>query len=182
MWSSDLIRIGHLAGVVGLLMFLGSCTVEPLNATRSGRLVQSADGTSQTVQSVMKAITVNPVNERVAQQVRNNLLFELNGGSQLPNGRYNVKMKVAAASRSLAIENDSLSPTSAQVAVTVDYELVDSSTGKPVSGGKRRAVASYDQTPQQFANERALRDAQNRAAKDVALQIRLAIAQALSKI
>jgi LPS-assembly lipoprotein len=180
MWSSDVTQIQRLLGTLGLLVFLASCTVEPLNATSSSRL--GADGTSSSVQTVMKSITIAPVKERVAQQVRNNLLFDLNGGQLEPGGQYKVTLEVASAARSLAVEGDSLSATSAQAAVTVNYVLLDTSRGETVSEGTRRAVASFDKTPQKFANERAELDAQNRAAKDVARQIRLAIGQALTKI
>ena len=181
MWSSDMTRFGRLAGAACLMMSLASCTVEPLNASRSYGNV-SSDGTPSNVRAIMKTISISPVSTRVAQQVRNNLLFELNGGKLVEGGRYNLKLGVTYGSRSLAIESDSLSPTSAQVAVTVNYELVDTTTNKEVAGGKRRAVASFDKTPQKFANERAERDAQNRAAKDVARQIRLAIGLSLAKL
>lgn len=181
MWSSNMTRFRPLIGTAGLMLFLASCTVEPLNATRSFNNTAD-DGVSQSVRAIMKTITIDPVKERVAQQVRNNLLFELNGGRQEPGGRYKLKLKVTTGARSLAIESDSLSPTSAQVAVTVNYELVDTTSQKEASGGRRRAVASFDKTPQKFANERAERDAQNRAAKDVARQIRMAIGLSLAKL
>ena len=178
MWSFSVTPIQRLVGTLGLLTLLASCTVGPLNATSSSRV--GADGTSSSVRAIMKSITVDPVNERVAQQVRNNLLFELNGGQQEPGGQYNVSLRVSPQTRSLAIEGDSLSTTSAQVAVTVNYRLIDTETNEPIAEGVRRAVASFDQTPQSFANERATRDAQNRAAKEVAQQVKLAIGQALT--
>ncbi|MEP1207088.1 MAG: LPS assembly lipoprotein LptE [Rhizobiaceae bacterium] len=181
MWSSDLTPIRSLVGVGGLLIFLASCTVEPLNATRSYSSLAGSGG-SQSVRDIMKTISVKPVKTRVAQLVRNNLLFELNGGKLEPGGQYELRLQVKSGTRSLAVENNSLSPTSAQIAVTVDFELVDTTTRKEVSGGKRRAVASFDKTPQKFANDRAQRDAQIRAAKDVARQIRLAIGQSLAQI
>ena len=180
MLSSDVTRFAPLAASVAAALILASCTLEPLNATRSYGSAAN-DGTSQSIRDIMRTITVDPVKDRVAQQVRNNLLFELNGGQLQPGGRYNLKLDVATGSRSLAIESDSLSPTSAQVAITVNYELIDISSGKEVAGGKRRAVASFDKTPQKFANERAERDAENRAAKDAARQIRFAIGQSLAK-
>ena len=178
MWSFDMTPVFRLAGL-GLLIFLASCTVEPLNATSNSRL--GADGTPSSVSSIMKAITVEPVNERVAQQVRNNLLFAMNGGRLEPGGNYKVSMVVTPVSSGLAVEGDSLSTTSAQASVQVSYKLIDIRSGKPVDAGIRKAVASFDKTPQSFANERADRDAQNRAAKEVALQLRAAIAQALSR-
>lgn len=178
MWSFNVTAVQRLFGTLGMLTFLASCTVEPLNATSSSRL--GSEGSSSSVRAIMKSTTIDPVNERVAQQVRNNLLFELNGGQQVPGGQYKVSLRVTPQTRSLAVEGDSLSTTSAQVAVTVNYRLIDTSTNKPISEGVRRAVASFDQTPQKFANERATRDAENRAAKEVAQQVRLAIGQALT--
>ena len=69
---------------------------------------------------------------------------------------------------------------SAQATITVSYRLIDNATNKPISEGVRRAFASFDQTPQKYANERSARDAQNRAAKEVAQRLRLAIAKALA--
>ena len=178
MWSFNVTPIQRLVATLAMLTFLASCTVEPLNATSSGRL--SADGTSSSVQQIMKTMSVDAVNARVAQQVRNNLLFELNGGKLEPGGQYRVSLRVSPGTRSLAIEGDSLSTTSAQASVTVTYRLIENATNKPIAQGVRRAYASYDQTPQKYANERAIRDAQNRAAKEVAQRVRLAIAKALS--
>ena len=179
MWSSNVTHIKRLIGPICALSVLAACTVEPLNGTSSSRI--SNDGTSQSVRTIMKSTSVAPVSTRVGQQVRNNLLFELNGGQLVEGGEYRVTLNVTSASRSLAIERDSLTPTSSQAVVSVTYRLVKSDSGDVISEGTRRAVASYDQTPQKFANERALRDAQNRAAKEVALYLRLAIGQALTK-
>jgi len=99
-----------------------------------------------------------------------------------PGGRYSVKLKVTTTARTLSVETSSLSPTSAQVAVLVNYTLVDKTTGKTVSKGKRRSLSSFDRTPQSFANERAQRDAENRAAKEAAQQIRLSLAQTISSL
>ena len=180
MWSSKLTRRQVQFGSVGLTMLLAACTVEPLNSTSSSRL--AATGADPSVGAIMKSISVEPVETRTAQQVRNHLLFEMNGGRLEPGGQYTVALTVTVGSRSLSIEQDSLTPTSSQISVQVTYQLIDKSNGQPVAQGTKRAVASYDQTPQKFANERASRDAQNRAAKVAARQVHLAIGQALANI
>ena len=187
MWSSDVTdpyRHRHhwmrRATTVAAVLLLAACTVKPLNSTSSNASLEA--GTSAEISAIMKSIEVSPVSTRVAQQVRNQLLFDMNGGSLQPGGKYRVNLDVTSSSRSLAVETDSLSPTSSQVGVTVNYLLIESETRKTVASGKRVAVASFDKTPQQFANERAERDAQNRAAKDVARQVHLAIAQALARL
>lgn len=159
------------------LFFLAGCTIEPLNASRPSTQIGS-----QSTQEILAATTVNKVGTRVAQQVRNNLLFAMNGGSLQPGGRYYVVLNVTSKSRSVAVENSSLAPTSSQLAMSVNYEMFERSTRKSITKGVRRSLAGYDRTPQSFANERAKRDAENRAAKDVAIQIRLALAQAIADL
>ena len=180
MWSFKVSNVMKTACMVLFAGALGACTVEPLaSSTPTGKL---GNGVSSSTAEILSRTDVKPVDTRVAQQVRNNLLFSMNGGRLQPGGRYSVKLTVKATSRSLSVESSSLAPTSAQVAVLVQYELLEATTGKIVSAGTRRSLASYDRTPQSFANERALRDAQNRAAKEVAQQVRLAIAQNISSL
>ena len=180
MWSSKVSCVFKTGCAVFFAGFLSACTVEPLASSGpSGKL---RNGVSSSTAEILSRTDVKPVDTRVAQQVRNNLLFSMNGGKLQPGGRYSVKLTVKATSRSLSVESSSLAPTSAQVAVLVQYELVEAATGKLIKAGTRRALASYDRTPQSFANERALRDAQNRAAKEVAQQVRLAVAQNISSL
>ena len=68
MWSSDLTRFAPLATSVAAALFLASCTLEPLNATRSYGSAAS-DGTSQSIRDIMRTISVDPVKDRVAQFV-----------------------------------------------------------------------------------------------------------------
>lgn len=168
---------GHLSKIrrlcfpgTAVLVLIG-CTVEPLNGSRN------TSGLTASTQEILASTSVEPVDTRVAQQVRNELLFGMNGGSLQPNGRYKVKLTVTPVNSNLSVQINTLAPTSSQMAITASYQVVERATEKPVTKGSRRAVANYDRTSQSFANERAQRDAENRAAKAVAQQVRLAIAQ-----
>lgn len=171
------------AGALGmaLLLALGGCTVQPLNAARPAPSIANGSGQSS-VSDILARTEVAAVNNRVAQQVRNRLLFAMNGGRALPDGRYSVQLTVSHVTQLLSIQRSSLAPTSAQVRVTAGYSLVDKSSGSLVAKGTRIALAAYDRTPQSFSNLRAQRDAQNRAAHEVAEQLRLAIAQDIAKL
>jgi len=57
------------------------------------------------------------------------------------------------------------------------YTLVDAATGKTVATGNQQATASFDRPRQEFAVLRAERDAENRAARELAEFIRLSLAQ-----
>ncbi len=182
MWYSRLENMFSNVSKIGLfsaLALLAACTVEPLNSsTPNSQLATGIQPAS--IGSILASTTVKPVTTRSAQQVRNNLLFAMNGGELQSGGQYNVVLDVESKSYNLSIERNSNAPTSAQVAITANYQLVENRSGKTVANGKRRALSSYDRTSQSFANERAERDAQNRAAKELAQQLRLAIAQSLA--
>ncbi len=163
----------------GALITLAGCSVEPLNAARSDSALVAGTEAASTAQ-VLRTITVNNVTSRPAQQVRNALLFALNGGNPVEGGDYSISLVVAKQVRTLSVEITAKAATSAQVELVVSYTLLKNGSSAAVTNGTRRSIASFDRTPQNFANQRAERDAVNRAAKDVAQQIRLALGQALA--
>lgn len=163
------------------LLFLQACTVQPLNATQSSANNVNV-GLSRTTADILSRMEVAKINSRIGQQVRNALLFKLNGGEQKQGGRYKVNLAIASSAQTLAIETNELAPTSARLEITGNYTIVDKSDESTVGTGKRKTITAYDQTPQSFANERALRDAENRGARALAEQIRLAIAQSIAEL
>ena len=166
---------------LSVLTFLSACTVEPLNAARSNSQLVNGNYNAS-VSQTLAATEIDPVSERSAQQVRNRLLFAMNGGELQPGGRYRVSLTVKETTQTLSVQASSLAPTSAQVRVLADYSLIDKKSGGVIATGQRRALAAYDRTPQSFSNLRAQRDAQDRAAREVAEQLRLAIAQNIARL
>jgi len=176
--SRSLLRLSLIGSQTAAL---AACTVEPLATAPSSSSLQNGapgQGTSQ----ILPSISVAPVKKRVAQQVRNKLLFAMNGGQLQEGGQYEIVLDVSNRSQTLAVEGNSLTATAARVIVLVSYDLVDVNSKKVVAAGRRQAVASYDRTPQSFANQRAEREAQNRAAREVAQQLRLAVAQDIASL
>ncbi|MHB2266977.1 LPS assembly lipoprotein LptE [Aliihoeflea sp. PC F10.4] len=176
----DTVRSRRLVTLAALLSFvaLAACTVQPLH----GNPTPSSPG--GTVSAQMASVGVAPVGNRVSQEVRNHLIFLLSGGAGEPSApQYNARLSVSvsdAAALSIQRGRDD-EPTASLVTVTVSYVLTDS-TGRTVGQGRRSAQAPYDVSAQQFAALRASRDAQNRAAREAAELVRLAIAQNLSRI
>ena len=160
------------------LVALAGCTVQPLY----GNSTPGAPG--QTVRADLASVAVAPVSERVSQQVRNHLIFLLSGGAGEPaTPQYTVRLSVSvadAAAASIQVGRDD-EPTASLVTVTARYVLADSS-GATIGQGSRSAQAPYDVSAQQFAALRASRDAQNRAAREAAELVRLAIASDLSRL
>jgi len=156
---------------------LAGCTAQPLYAP------QSQAGTLQS--PALASIYVKPVNDRVGQELRNHLIFLLNGGSGQPaNPAYNLALNVRTQSRDAAVVQVTTSdgePTSRTVTVTASYRLTDASDETPVAARSAVVSASYDVSLQEFANTRAERDAENRAAREAAEQLRALVAADLKR-
>ncbi len=169
-----------LAGVFFCAALASACTVRPLysNAPLSpGSTVGAAEE--------MASIAVKPVKTRYAQQVRNNLIFGLTRGAGEPaTPAYSLDLDVSELVQSAAtiqVTTDQDEPTAGTVTLTASYKLVEAGTGKVVSTGKRSISSSFDKPAQEFASYRAQIDAENRAARELAELLRLAIGQDLAK-
>ena len=73
------------------------------------------------------------------------------------------------------------SPTSSLLNMTAVYFVTDRASGKEVARGERRISSTYDVPRQQYAAIRSQRDAVDRAARELAEQLRFAVAQDLSR-
>ena len=177
MLSFELNHLGRIASALAFssLMALSGCQVRPLYATGP-----SAAGVSVLSQSV----SVNEVTSRYAQEVRNHLIFLLNGGAGEPAGA-SYKLELGVTKRVTTVA--SITPatgesrgTAGAVVLASNYTISDAVTGSPVASGSREITASFDSPRQQFARLRAERDAEDRAARELAEALKLAIAADLA--
>ena len=163
-----------------LLLAVAGCTVRPLYGDVTA---STGTGRAASAQS-LASVAIGPVEDRVGQEVRNHLIFLLGGGAGQPaNPEYTLNLRASARKASAAaiqVGTTDLEPTSAVVTVRASYTLVDAQ-GTVVSAGTRSAQAAYDVSRQSFAALRAERDAQNRAARELAEQLRAAIAQDMER-
>jgi LPS-assembly lipoprotein len=180
MWSLSIARAVRAAVAVALAAPLAAC-FQPLysQAPLSG-------GTN--LRAALAGIDVRQiparrgsVDERVAVEVRNALLFDLTGGSGTtsPTHRLNIRM---TTSKSALIVDITTGRTVAEVTgIDVSYTLTELSTNRVVVNGTGFARVSSDVPglEQRFANDRALRDAEDRAANVVAGQIQSRLASYL---
>lgn len=171
-----IVRGFGVAALMGCVAFSAGCTVRPLMATDVAPTGAMGEGLS--------AVAVEPVNTRYAQEVRNQLIFLLNKGQGQPaDARYSLALRVrerslTAARVQIATEQE---PTASVMQVSADYQLTDARTGAVVAQGKRQISAAYDNPRQEYASLRAERDAQDRAARELAEALHLALAQDLAR-
>ena len=174
MSSSDPLRlgkrwIGGFAVVFGAAIALSACTVQPLyGPTPTGEAVTTA----------LDRIAIDPVDTRIAQEVRNRLIFTMGGGKQA-SAAYRMKLTVTASESALGVTPIETAPTYS-ITVAATYEIRSLATDEIVLRGTSRGLASFDRITQVYANTRAELDAENRAAIQAAtdIQIRLASAAA----
>ena len=175
-------RLGRICGVALLAAasLASACTVRPLYSDAA-----STTGALPSATADLKSIAIEPVDTRYAQQVRNNLIFYFNGGSGQPaDAKYKMKLIVTEElikEASVSVDNENR-PTAASLYMTGAYIITEPASGKEIAKGVRTIPAHYDQPSQEFANLRANRDAENRAARELAELLRLDIAQKLAKL
>lgn len=175
-------RAGRLVtGAVLLSVALASaCTVRPLYSNQPLTVGGQTVATEE-----LASISVKPVRTRYAQQVRNNLIFGLtHGKGESASPVYSLDLGVTESIQSAAsiqVTTDQDEPSAGIVTLTADYRLTEVSTGKLVGSGRRSISSSFDRPKQEFATYRAELDAENRAARELAEILRLALAQDLAK-
>lgn len=160
-------RVRAVVFALGATFALAACTVQPLyGPTPTGEAVTTA----------LDRISIDPVDTRIAQEVRNRLLFVLGGGRQEA-AHYRMKLTVTAAESALGVTPVETAPTYS-ITVSATYEVRSLATDQIVLRGTSRGTASFDRITQVYANTRAKLDAENRAAIQTATDIRIRLAAA----
>lgn len=115
---------------------------------------------------------------RIAVQLRNDLLFALNGGKAQEAPAYQLAIRITTTRISTIVDVTSGRPDIENEGIDATYSLTEMATGKVVVTGQAFARASYDipGTEQRFARVRALRDTEDRTANVIAEQIKSRLA------
>lgn len=167
-----------LSACLAALALGSACTVRPLYSD-----VTAPDGTS-VAGAGNPSVAIKPVGTRSAQEVRNHLIFLFNGGAGQPaSPEYSLDLGVTVVNSSAAIVQTVKEdrPTAGTIIMTSFYLIRKIKTGETVAKGSRQFSSSYDRPRQEFAALRAQRDAENRAARELAELLRLAIVQDLNR-
>jgi LPS-assembly lipoprotein len=117
---------------------------------------------------------------RVGQRIRNELLFEKSATTAVapPAHRLEVKVVDNVATILVKINGDSQGQV---YQVEASYRLVDLKTNKAVFEGRSLARAGFERFESIYSNVRAREDAENRAAENIASDIRTRLSAYLSQ-
>lgn len=130
--------------------------------------------------TTLASVNVVPIPGRVGQQLRNELLFQTQGGGGAAGSDYELQIAIRESVQRIIVEQDGDSQGETY-RITSEFKLINSADNTVVLKGKNHAQAAYRKFDSIYANLRARRDAENRAAKDSARSISTRIAAFLSR-
>ncbi|MDE2375906.1 LPS assembly lipoprotein LptE [Bradyrhizobium sp.] len=170
--SSARIRIAaRLLAVAGLAALTAGC-FQPMYAERS-------DGTPALREKLM-GVEIPPVDKpnasreaRVGVEIRNALAFKLYGSATGMPPTHRLVLRFTSSRSSLIINPNTGLPNSENYGIDAQYNLIEIATNKSVMTGTTFARVSYDMpgSYQRYARTRAYRDAEDRAANEIAENI-----------
>jgi LPS-assembly lipoprotein len=131
------------------------------------------------VSAQLSQIEVAPIPDRVGHYLAEELKFQTDGSGAPPPPKYRLIVTTTESVGGLIVNLHTLTSDAASVTLNATYSLVEIEGGREVARGSASATASYDRSQQRFANVRAARDAEIRAASVLADQIRTRIGIAL---
>jgi LPS-assembly lipoprotein len=166
----------RLLAIVALAALTAGC-FQPMYA-------EHADGTPG-LRDKLLTVDLPPIDKpnasreaRVGVAIRNALAFKLYGNATGTPPLYKLILKFSSSRSSLIVDPTTGLPSTENYGIDVQYNLVEIASDKSVMTGTTFSHLSYDipGSYQRFSRARAIRDAEDRAAQEVAdhIQTRLA--------
>jgi len=176
MWLARTRIALRLAAVVVMAATTAGC-FQPMYA-------EHTDGTPDLREKLL-GVEVPPVDKpngsreaRIGVEIRNALAFKLYGNATGMPPTHRLVLRFSTSKYSLMVDPTTGLPNGENYGIDAQYNLVEIATNKSVMTGTTFARVSYDMpgSYQRFARTRAFRDAEDRAAQEIAdnIQTRLA--------
>jgi LPS-assembly lipoprotein len=136
---------------------------------------------SASIVGAMRAVDVAAIDApagsrlaRVSVNVRNELIYDLTGGGGGFSPTHRLDVKLTATQLQVIVDINTARPDVNNYGIDSTYTLTELATGRVVVKGQTFARVSYNipGQEQRFAGERGLRDAENRAAREISENIR----------
>ena len=176
MWLARTRIAARLAVVAALAALTAGC-FQPMYA-------EHTDGTPDLREKLL-GVEVPPVDKpngsreaRIGVEIRNALAFKLYGNATGMPPTHRLVLRFSTSKYSLMVDPTTGLPNGENYGIDAQYNLIEIATNKSVVTGTTFARVSYDMpgSYQRFARTRAFRDAEDRAAQEIAdnIQTRLA--------
>lgn len=161
----------RLAAAMLLAALAGGCMFQPMYAQTP------LFGSGPSLNDALRDVDVARIDGRIGNELRNDLIYELTGGEgNRTNAPYRLTLVASISTFNPVIDTRSGRSESQMISFDITYKLHDVVQDRIVLTEQALARVSIDASAQRFANLRAVRDAENRAAKVAAEQIRSRLA------
>jgi LPS-assembly lipoprotein len=171
-------KLTRLLAALALAGLTAGC-FQPLYGT------QSSVGGKTGIGDKMSAVEVAPITvpngsrlARVSVSVRNELMYQFTGGGAAAATNYRLDVRLSSTNLSVIVDVTTGRPDIANYGIDASYTLTDITNGKQAFTSTTFSRVSYNIPGQlqRFAGDRGLRDAEDRAAKVIAENIRTRLA------
>ncbi len=167
LWFKRLRRAGVAGCVFFLALAMAGCGFQPLYGRGDNGL---------SAQDQLASVRIQPMPDRVGQQLHNLLRDRLNPRGQPANPAYSLQVVVSETLEELGIRKDETA-TRSNLIVAANFVLSDGRSGKELFKGRSRSINSYNILESQFATLFSESDARKRALREISDEIsnRLAV-------
>jgi LPS-assembly lipoprotein len=143
------------------------------------RPLYGAAGIGANAQEKLKGVEIAPIGGRVGQRIRNELVFGTTGGGEKSDPQYRLEVAVreSVVSTIVKVDGDALSQV---YSADATFSLIRLSDKTVVLKGVSFGRAGFERNPSIFSNVRAQDDAQNRAARTIAVDLNTRLAAFLA--
>ena len=159
-------RAGAAVCLVLCLVLLSACGFRPLYAPAADDKSPVAD---------LAAVTVERIDDRPGQELRNQLVDLLNPGRLQAPPRYRLEVRLEEELNELAVERSGFA-TRANLRVEANYALYPAGGTAPLVRNQSRVVSSYNIGDARFSTLTANEAARSRALRQIAYDIRARLA------
>jgi LPS-assembly lipoprotein len=170
-WPERLRAPAAALAVAALAGLLAACNVEPLYGTRHMASGFASPAAAGGVAAKLAAVKVIPIEGRVGQEIRNDLIFRFTGGDNPAPMRYRLAIVLKGTPQYPVIDPFTERPQVETVALDTAWALIPLNSDKPALTGNAFGRASLNRNRQRFADLTAEENAEDRAAEVVASQI-----------
>ncbi|MBT3916064.1 MAG: hypothetical protein HOF23_06795 [Rhodospirillaceae bacterium] len=142
------------------LMSLTACGFEPIYGA----------GDNSVFESDMREIEISPIENRIGQQLRNELEQRISPKGRARISKYILKVTLSENKQGLAVKKSEIA-TRANLSFRASYNVTQKSTGETLTAGSSRMVTSYNILTKTFATLMAEKDARKRAVREISVDI-----------
>ena len=128
----------------------------------------------------LSAIKIEPIPDRMGHYLANELTFAFSGSGLSGAPKYRLQVNLNQKVQTPVIDTVSGRASAASFMVDAEYRLMPVSSNNTITSGVAFTLIGYDRTSQRYSNMRAGRDAEVKAARALAEQIRLKLISDIS--